>query len=322
LSSRRPLRIIFAGTPEFSAHYLQLILDQGIDEVIAVYTQPDRPAGRGKSPKASPVKELATAHKLTVMQPPTLKTAEALSDLNALKPDLILVVAYGQILPKTVLDTPTYGCINVHASLLPRWRGAAPIQRAIAANDKTSGVTIMQMDEGLDTGDMLNKAECEITSEDTAGCLHDKLAKVGEQPLIDTLTQIANDQTKPVPQNNDCSIYAPKITKEEAKVDWTLSAETIARTVRAFSPVPIAFTPYGNGQLRIHKAEACPGNGQSSPPGTVLTASSDGIDISTGSGVLRIKKAQLPGKRAMDVDALLNGNRQLFIPNTCLANGQ
>ena len=319
MSQRRPLRIVFAGTPDFAAHYLQLILDQNIDQVIGVYTQPDRPAGRGKNPKPSPVKQLATSHDIPVFQPPTLKNTDAVDELRALQPDVMLVVAYGLILPKTVLDTPALGCINVHASLLPKWRGAAPIQRAIESGDHASGVTIMQMDEGLDTGDMINWVTCPITPEDTSGSLHDKLAAVGEQPLLDTLEQLSSGRTTPVPQDDALNTYAPKITKEEAKIDWSLPAEVIARRVRAFNPVPVAFTPYRDGLLRVHEATDIPGDITNTPPGTIVEVSNEGIDIATGSGLLRIQRLQLPGKRAMDVTALLNGNKQLFTSGVNLA---
>ena len=221
MNSNSPLRIVFAGTPDFAAHYLDFVLKNTPDEIIGVYTQPDRPAGRGKKLKASPVKLLAEAQNLPLFQPVSLKDATAQEELKALEPDLMLVVAYGLILPQTILDIPKYGCINVHASLLPRWRGAAPIQRAIEAGDRTSGVTIMQMDAGLDTGDMLTSSECDIRAVDTGGSLHDKLAKTGESALSEALDLIRSRSSKPTPQDDAKSSYAPKITKEEACIDWS-----------------------------------------------------------------------------------------------------
>ncbi|MEH6467663.1 MAG: methionyl-tRNA formyltransferase, partial [Porticoccus sp.] len=240
------MHIVFAGTPEFAAHHLQALLDDDHHKIVAVYTQPDRPAGRGKKLTASPVKVLAQAHGLTVNQPVSLKEAEQQKILRDLNADIMVVVAYGLLLPKAILDTPHLGCINVHASLLPRWRGAAPIQRAIEAGDKETGVTIMQMDIGLDTGDMLLKAHCPITETDTGGSLHDKLASIGPPALLKTLLELEEGSAVAEKQDDELSNYAPKISKDEALVDWSQSAKIIARKVRAFNPFPVTYTTLGN----------------------------------------------------------------------------
>jgi len=307
----RSLKIIFAGTPAFAARSLQALLDSGHD-VLTVYTQPDRPAGRGRKLAASPVKTLAQAHNLPVLQPASLrdpKTQQVLADWQA---DVLVVVAYGLILPGPVLAAPRLGCINVHASLLPRWRGAAPIQRAILAGDKQTGVTIMQMDEGLDTGDMLHKVMCPIDNTDTAGTLHDRLAVLGATALCDTLKLLANGAVTPEIQNDVDASYAEKLQKAEAQIDWTQSAQILSRTVRAFNPWPVAFTRIGDKNLRIWFAEAV-NTIPDAPPGTVLAESQQGIDIATGNGVLRIHQLQLPGGKAMDTEQFLNARSLLGV---------
>lgn len=314
MTSSSPLRIVFAGTPDFAAHYLDFVLNNTSDQVVAVYTQPDRPAGRGKKLQPSPVKLLAEQHDLAIFQPPNLKDPAVQEELRALAPDLILVVAYGLILPKEVLNIPAQGCINVHASLLPRWRGAAPIQRAIEAGDKTTGITIMQMDTGLDTGDMLATAECEISAIDTGGSLHDKLCRTGEPALLQALEQISTNKQHAIPQNDALSNYAPKISKQEANIDWATSASTIERKIRAFHPFPVAYTQTAKGAVRIHKAYALSDDQKNAPPGTILCATDDGIDVATGAGAIRIKQLQLPGKRSLSAAEVLRGNRPLFAP--------
>lgn len=273
MASQAPLRILFAGTPDFSAHFLKFVLDKTPHEIIGVYTQPDRPAGRGKKILASPVKQLAAKQKLPVYQPISLKDPDAQYQVKELNPDVMLVVAYGLILPQAILNIPTYGCINVHASLLPRWRGAAPIQRAIEAGDSETGVTIMQMDAGLDTGDMLAMAKCDITSLDTAGSLHDKLLSVGESALADTLEQIRLGTTSPESQNDELSTYAPKISKQEARIDWNQNTETIERRIRAFYPFPVAHTMIDGLSIRIQEAHVAAEAGSNAKAGAILALS-------------------------------------------------
>lgn len=308
------LRIIFAGTPDFAAAHLQALLGSE-HQVIAVYSQPDRPAGRGKKLSASPVKELALAHNLPVYQPLNFKSPEALAELQSLNADLMVVVAYGLILPKAVLDAPRLGCINVHASLLPRWRGAAPIQRAIEAGDSESGVTIMQMDVGLDTGDMLVKASCPILPEDTAATLHDKLITLGKPALLTTLAQLQNGSAQAQQQDDSQSNYAPKLSKEEAALNWQLSAEVLARQVRAFNPFPVAHTkPAGSSddqRIRVWAASAKPQTANAIP-GTLCHIDEQGLWIACGEGQLVLQHLQLPGKKAMAVSDILRGHPGLF----------
>ncbi len=308
------LRIIFAGTPEFAAEHLKALLASR-HQVIAVYSQPDRPAGRGKKLTASPVKEVALAHNIPVYQPLNFKNPEAVAELAALKADLMVVVAYGLILPKVVLDTPRLGCINVHASILPRWRGAAPIQRAIEAGDKETGVTIMQMDVGLDTGDMLIKAFCPILDEDTGGSLHDKLITVGTPALTEALEQIAAGTLNPEKQDDSHSNYAPKLNKEEAALDWQLSAIELERKVRAFNPFPVAHTkPTGTSDDQRIRVWAAKANDKTTNviPGTISHIDSEGLWIACKQGQLIIELLQLPGKKAMPVSEILRGHPNLF----------
>ncbi len=311
-SHRGGLRLVFAGTPDFAAHHLRALLASE-HQLVGVYTQPDRPAGRGKKLHASPVKELALAEGLPVYQPASLKAPEARAELAALEADILVVVAYGLLLPKAILETPRLGCINVHASLLPRWRGAAPIQRAIEAGDRESGVTIMQMDEGLDTGAMLVKATCPIEPTDTAGDLHDRLATLGGPALREALTQLAEGRAQPETQDERDSCYAPKITKAEAALDWRQSNEALERKVRAFNPFPIAhFKRAGSGDpIRVWSATAV-AEDASEPPGTVSGLDKHGLTVACGRGQLQIHTLQLPGKRAMTVEELLRGRPDLF----------
>jgi methionyl-tRNA formyltransferase len=314
-----PLRIIYAGTPEFSVAALAGLIASE-HEVIAVYTQPDRPAGRGRDLKASPVKEKALEHGIPVYQPESFKDEKELQQLAALDADLMVVTAYGLLLPLSVLQTPRLGCINIHASLLPRWRGAAPIQRAILAGDDKTGITIMQMDEGLDTGDMLAVAECEISADDTGSSLHDKLMALGERTLLAALPAIADETIEHIRQNDDEACYANKLSKAEAKIDWSSSAIEIARAIRAYNAWPVAYCSYDkNGKrasLRLWQAESierasATASAAIAEAGQVIAESAQGIDVITGQGVLRITELQPEGKRRMSVADFLNASSLL-----------
>jgi methionyl-tRNA formyltransferase len=303
-----PLRIIFAGTPDFAARHLQALLDSE-HQVIAVYTQPDRPAGRGQQLQASPVKQLALQHDIPVFQPKSLKKAPAQQQLAALDADLVVVVAYGLILPQVVLDTPKLGCINVHGSLLPRWRGAAPIQRALWAGDTETGVTIMQMDAGLDTGAMLSIASLPIEATDTSSTLYDKLAVVGPQALVEALQDLPALQAKAQPQQDSAANYAEKLSKEEAQLDFNKAAVALEREIRAFNPWPVSYLQLGTQQLKIWQARVEAGSAQ---PGQVVRVDKKGIAIGTAEGLLVIEQLQPPGKKAMAVVDFLNGRADWF----------
>ena len=310
------LKLIFAGTPDFAARHLAALLSSD-HEVVAVYTQPDKPAGRGQKLTASPVKELALANDLPVYQPASLRNEEAQAELAALGADLMVVVAYGLILPKAVLDTPRLGCLNVHGSLLPRWRGAAPIQRAIWAGDAETGVTIMQMDVGLDTGAMIRKVSCPIAFDETSASLYDKLAELGPQALVDTLGAMAAGDTAAEAQDDALANYAQKLSKEEARIDWSMEAVAIERCIRAFNPWPISWFEAAEQTIKVWQAEVIDSDhGQSA--GTLLKADKQGIDVATGKGVLRLLTLQPPGKKAMSVPDLLNSRRDWFEPGTQL----
>lgn len=310
------LKLIFAGTPDFAARHLAALLSSD-HEVVAVYTQPDKPAGRGQKLTASPVKELALANDLPVYQPASLRNEAAQAELAALGADLMVVVAYGLILPKAVLDTPRLGCLNVHGSLLPRWRGAAPIQRAIWAGDAETGVTIMQMDVGLDTGAMIRKVSCPIAFDETSASLYDKLAELGPQALVDTLGAMAAGETTAEAQDDALANYAQKLSKEEARIDWSMEAVAIERCIRAFNPWPISWFEVTEQTIKVWQAEVIDSDhGQSA--GTLLKADKQGIDVATGKGVLRLLTLQPPGKKAMSVPDLLNSRRDWFEPGTQL----
>lgn len=300
-----PLRIVFAGTPEFSVPPLQRLLDSE-HEVIAVYTQPDRPAGRGRKLTASPVKALAEQTGIPVFQPLSLKSPEAQAELAALNADVMVVVAYGLILPQAVLDMPTYGCYNIHASLLPRWRGAAPIQRAIEQGDAETGVTIMQMDAGLDTGAMLTTLVTPIHPDDTAQSLHDRLSQLGCDALMTTLDDLLHQRLSPTPQQEDKATYAEKLSKAEAEMDWREPARILARKIHAFNPWPVAFTHFKEAPLRIWRAQVADESLESSYassqnlPGLVLGFDKQGLHIATGQGILVVEQLQPAGKKAMN----------------------
>jgi len=311
--SEQPLKIIFAGTPEFSVPPLKALIDSPHD-VVAVYTQPDRPAGRGRKLTPGPVKACALEYDIPVYQPEKLRQAEDQQPLIDLQADLMVVVAYGIILPKVILDAPRLGCFNIHASLLPRWRGAAPIQRSILAGDAETGITIMQMDVGLDTGDMLLKKTCPITDDDTGSSLHDRLSIMGAEALMEILPAIANGALQPEKQDDSLANYAEKLQKAEAIIDWAKSAREIKAQVNAFNAWPVAQTPIDLKQdgtpqmMRIWQAQLTDRVVGNASPGKVLHCDKQGIDVATGDGVLRLMKIQMPGKKPMDVPAFVNAN--------------
>lgn len=311
------LRIIFAGTPDFAARHLDALLSSE-HQIVGVFTQPDRPAGRGKKLMPSPVKVLADAHNIPVFQPASLRQAEnqqLVADLNA---DIMVVVAYGLILPKAVLDMPRLGCINVHGSLLPRWRGAAPIQRSLWAGDAETGVTIMQMDVGLDTGAMLYKLDCAIEADDTSATLYDKLAGLGPQGLLNTLQQLGDGTARPEIQDESLATYAEKLSKEEARINWSQSAAQLERCIRAFNPWPMSWMEIEGQPLKVWSASviAKPTDAQ---PGTILSVGKLGIQVATGNGILSLESLQPAGKKAMSAQDLLNSRREWFEPGTVLA---
>lgn len=309
------MKIIFAGTPEIAATALQILINSE-HQICAVLTQPDRPAGRGRKLTASPVKELAEKAKLAIHQPTTLRDATIQHILKAYQADAMIVVAYGLILPTKILNLFKYGCINVHVSLLPRWRGAAPIQRAIQAGDKETGVTIMQMDEGLDTGDILLQKTCAIEVNDTNASLHDRLAELGGEALLETLKQI--DHIKPQKQDETYASYAHKISKQEAHINWHKTAIEIDRQIRAFNPWPVAFTQLHDKTLRIWQATIIEKNSQQTP-GSIIATSTAGIDVATGEHILRLKKVQLQGGKVLDSATFINGHKHWFANNSRIA---
>jgi methionyl-tRNA formyltransferase len=301
----QPLRIVFAGTPEFSVPALETLHAAG-HRIVAVYTQPDRPAGRGRGVVQSPVKQRATALGLRVEQPPTLKAAAAQATLAAYAPDAMVVVAYGLILPQAVLDVPRLGCLNIHASLLPRWRGAAPIQRALLAGDARTGVSIMLMDAGLDTGPELLRRELAIGPRETGGGLHDRLAPLGAEAIVAALPGWARGTLPAQPQPAEGATYAAKIAKQEARIDWTRPAVEIDRLVRAFNPWPVAETRLAGEQLRVWEASPEREIGAVGiPPGTLL-AVPNRIVVATGDGALELLQVQLPGRKPVSARDLLN----------------
>lgn len=303
-NEHRALRVVFAGTPEFAAVALRALLATR-HQVVAVYTQPDRPAGRGRKLRPSPVKEVALEHELPVFQPTSLKPVGEQAVLAAFEADVMVVAAYGLLLPKAILETPRLGCLNIHGSLLPRWRGAAPIQRAILAGDTETGITIMQMDEGLDTGAMLLKRTTPIAPRDTAGTLHDRLAGAGAELCVEALDQLAEGSLIAEPQDDALATYASKLEKSEALVDWTEPAVAIDRKVRAFNPWPVAQTTHGETVLRIWEALPVEQHTEAAP-GLVIAATAEGIDVATGSEVLRIKRLQKPGGKPLNAREFLN----------------
>lgn len=320
----RPLRLIFAGTPDFAAESLAALLASRHD-VVAVYTQPDRPSGRGRKLTPSPVKALAQQHGLPVCQPVSLKVPESQAELAGHEADIMVVVAYGLILPRGVLEIPPLGCLNVHASLLPRWRGAAPIQRAIEAGDAESGVTIMQMDAGLDTGDMLLVKRTPISATTTAGELHDRLASLGGKAIVEALDALADGGLEAIPQPEAGVTYAAKLSKAEAELDFHRPAAELAARIRAFNPWPVSWCALGDDRLRLLMARAAstaPGEA-SMLPGTLLTHGADALRIACGEAgdqVLEVTRAQLPGGKPLAVGELLKARAERLAPGTRLGH--
>jgi methionyl-tRNA formyltransferase len=308
MSNPGPLRILFAGTPDFAVLPLRRLCAEGFPPR-AVLTQPDRPAGRGRGLTASPIKQAAAELGIPVHQPASLREASAGELLAELAPDLMVVVAYGLILPPPILAIPRFGCWNVHASLLPRWRGAAPIQRAIEAGDEETGVCIMQMDAGLDTGPILRREAIRLDGSETGGSLHDRLAELGAQALVDCVRRLAGgDPPRAEPQDAAGACYARKLDKSEARLDWTQPAAVLERRVRAFDPWPVAWCPVAGERTRVWRAARVQ-RASPEPPGTILAGGSEGIDVATGHGILRLLELQPPGGRRMSAAEYLNGRR-------------
>ncbi|WP_086971951.1 methionyl-tRNA formyltransferase [Vibrio coralliirubri] len=311
------LRIVFAGTPDFAARHLAALLSSE-HEVVAVYTQPDRPAGRGKKLTASPVKNIALENNIPVYQPENFKSDEAKQELAELNADIMVVVAYGLLLPQVVLDTPRLGCINVHGSILPRWRGAAPIQRSIWAGDKETGVTIMQMDIGLDTGDMLSIATLPIEATDTSASMYEKLAGLGPDALVECLADIASGKAVAEKQDDELANYAKKLSKEEARINWSDEAAHIERCVRAFNPWPMSHFEAADNSIKVWQSRVAEQTSDK-PAGTILQADKTGIYVATGQGVLVLEQLQVPGKKAMSVQDILNSRASWFEVGTQLS---
>lgn len=311
------MKILFAGTPDFAATALRALLDSE-HQVLAVLTQPDRPAGRGKKLTPSPVKQLAVEHGIPVLQPETLKGDAMCAELAALQPDVMVVVAYGLLIPQAILDIPRYGCINIHGSLLPRWRGAAPIQRAIEAGDKETGVGIMQMEAGLDTGPVLLEKRTPITDTDTGGSVHDRLAALGAEALIEALRDLPALQESATVQATDGITYAHKLGKDDARIDWQRPATELFNMIRAFNPWPVTWSTLDDAPVKIWRAQVLNARGT---PGEIIAATDAGVDVACGEGALRLTEIQLPGKRAMPVADVLRGHARLFVPGTVFSHG-
>ncbi len=312
------MRLVFAGTPEFARAFLQPLAQAQDHQLLAVYTQPDRAAGRGKKNRPSPVKEEALALGLPLLQPANLRDTEVQQQLRDLKPDLMIVAAYGLILPQQVLDIPRLGCINLHASLLPRWRGAAPIQRAILAGDRETGICLMKMDAGLDTGDVLDCVRISIARDDTAGTLHDRLIEAGRPLLLDGLARLPELLAQARPQDDSQATYADKIVAAEAELDWFRPAEELARAIRAFDPVPGAFSTLNGQRIKIWSASWCSESGQ---PGRIIRADERGLLVACGNSSLLITRLQLAGKKPLTVSELMHGHAALLQPGKVFCSG-
>ena len=317
------MRIIFAGTPEFAAAHLEALLTQSEHNIVAVYTQPDRRSGRGKKLHASPVKKIAEQASLTICQPVSLKNIDDQNLLTQHNADVMIVAAYGLILPQAVLDAPRFGCINIHASLLPRWRGAAPIERAIIAGDTTTGITIMQMDKGLDTGDMLLKQHCAIAPNETGDSLREKMIALGVPLLLKTLKNMANNTLSPEKQNDADSTYANKIEKSEALINWHCPALVINQKIRAFTSAQACHSYLNDQRVRIVESQIVPSKPTASkvntPPGTITAITKQHITVQCLDSTLNILSVQIPGSKAMNIAALLNGRADFFTVGDCFS---
>lgn len=311
------LNIIFAGTPDFAVPSLKILVESSEHKIVAVYTQPDAPAGRGQKLLPSAVKQYALSQNIAIVQPTSLRDVAAQAQLKSFSADIMVVVAYGQILPEAVLRLFRFGCINVHASLLPRWRGAAPIQRAILAGDEVSGITIMQMAKGLDTGAILYQTSTPIDTSDTGGSLHDRLAISGSQALLTVLNNVETYIQEAKPQEETLATYAHKLRKQEGQLDWCQTAEILARQIRAFTPWPGSFCYVGETRLHVHEASVVTMQ-VSQPVGTILTVSKIGIDVATAKNVLRITRLQFPGGKPLLISDMLNAKPNFFTVGMCL----
>lgn len=302
------MRIIFMGTPDFSVGTLEALVEAGHEVVLAV-TQPDKPKGRGKEMQFTPVKECALRHGIPVFQPKKVRDPECVEELKKYQADVCVVIAFGQILPKEILEMTPYGCINVHASLLPSYRGAAPIQWAVIRGEKISGVTTMQMDEGLDTGDMLEKTEIILDEKETGGSLHDKLAEAGAKLCVHTLDKLVQGDLTPQKQGESPTEYARMLDKKLGDINWEQSAVEIERLIRGLNPWPSAYTDWNGKTMKIWEADAVPGENTEKAPGTITDVTKDDFAVQTGDGQLRVRALQIPGKKRMEADAFLRGYR-------------
>lgn len=320
----QPLNIIFAGTPDFAAQHLTALINSE-HNVIAVYCPPDKPAGRGKKLTECATKIVAQQHDIPVLQPVNFKAIDDQQTLNNLDADVMVVVAYGLLLPQVILQAPKLGCINVHGSILPKWRGAAPIQRAVEAGDKETGVTIMQMDVGLDTGDMLMVETCEISSQDTSASIYQKLAHIGPNALLNTLNLMAKNEHNSIKQDNALATYAHKLTKDEAELDWQLSAIVLQNKVCAYIPWPVSQFTFADDKSTPHRIRIWQSQvvdcGEKKTAGTIISADKSGIVVATGKQALRLEIIQLPGKKALPVKDILNGRADWFQPGQMI-NGK
>ena len=300
------MKIIFMGTPDFSVGTLEALIEAGHEVVLAV-TQPDKPRGRGKEVQFPPVKEVALRHDIPVYQPKRVREPECIEKLKKYNADVMVVIAFGQILPKEILEMTPYGCINVHASLLPSYRGAAPIQWAVIRGEKISGVTTMQMDEGLDTGDMLEKTEIILDEKETGGSLHDKLAEAGAKLCVHTLDKLVQGDLTPQKQGESPTEYARMLDKKLGDINWEQSAVEIERLIRGLNPWPSAYTDWNGKTMKIWEADAVPGENTEKAPGTITDVTKDDFAVQTGDGQLRVRALQIPGKKRMEADAFLRG---------------
>lgn len=307
------MKIIFAGTPEFAKTALACLIEEHFN-VIGVYTAPDKPAGRGQQLQISAVKAFALSNNIPIYQPTTLRDPVEQEKLRELNPDIMVVAAYGLLLPKPILSIPKYGCINIHASLLPRWRGAAPIQRAIMAGDKITGITIMQMDEGLDTGDILLQIPYEIDTHETSETLFNRLAQIGAQSLIDALHAIEKNDIHPSPQKSELACYATKITKKDALIHWEDSAAQLDRNIRAFNPWPVAYSYFDNELIRIWQAESLAESESTTiSAGTIIRTTPDAIHVATDEGTLAIYELQFAGGKRLKTGVILSTRPEKFV---------